>query len=323
MTLLSVDNLSGGAGGKTAVQGVSFSQSPLEKIAIAGETGAGKTSVLKMIAGLMQPTGGQVLLNGERVKGPDEQLIAGNKKIAFLSQHFELRNNYKVHEWLSMANLLDEAAAKQLYETCRIHNLLDRWTDELSGGEKQRIALARLLSTAPSLLLLDEPFSNLDLLHKQQMKTLLEELTMQMKFSSILVSHDALDILSWADTLLLMRNGRILQAGIPTVVYNQPSDEYCAALLGVYNLIDLSGLPVLQHFHQPGKKLFLRPTQVKLTKDATAVSGIVNKILYWGNYYSIDIMLGKQLITLHTSGHDLSVGDETGVKFESDDGWFM
>lgn len=324
MTLLTVDHLSGLNEGKTTVQDISFTQEPFEKIAIAGETGAGKSSLLKMIAGLMQPASGQILLHNERVKGPDEQLIAGHKKIAYLSQHFELRNNYKVYEWLDMANLLEKAEAEKIYSICRIDHLLNRWTDELSGGEKQRIALARLLGTSPELLLLDEPFSNLDMLHKQQMKTVIHELGEQMKISCILVSHDAPDILSWADTVFFMRNGEIVQSGSAEELYNRPADEYCAALLGAYNLIDTSLIPFLDRKNIGNKKMFCRPEQVRLSNADTAeIKGIVKKILYWGSYYTIDVLVQGQLIFLQVPQHDLVIGQQTGLEFVTTNRWYL
>ena len=324
MALLEVVNLSGIEDGKTTVKDISFTQQPFEKIAIAGETGAGKTSLLKMIGGLMQPASGQVLLNKERVKGPDEQLIAGHKKIAYLSQHFELRNNYRVQELLDMVNLLDQTAAGKIYHICHIDHLLNRWTDELSGGEKQRIALARLLSTEPELLLLDEPFSNLDMHHKQQMKRVLHELGEEMNITSILVSHDAPDILSWADTVFFMRNGKVIQTGTAVELYNKPMDEYCAGLLGAYNLIDTRSIPSLHQKNREGKKLFCRPEKVKISDPAvTALKGTVKKILYWGSYYTIDVLIQGQLISLQTSSHDLVPGQQTGLEFAPGNNWYL
>ena len=324
MALLTVQHLSGVEEGKTTVKDITFTQDRFEKIAIAGETGAGKTSLLKMIGGFMQPATGQILLNNEKVKGPDEQLIAGHKKIAYLSQHFELRNNYRVHELLDMANLLEKTEAEKIYAICRIDHLLNRWTDELSGGEKQRISLARLLSTSPELLLLDEPYSNLDMLHKQQMKAVIAELGAQMKISSILVSHDALDILSWADTVFFMRNGEIVQRGSAETLYNCPADEYCAALLGAYNLIDTALIPFLQQENHRGKKMFCRPENIRLADASTAVlKGVVKKILYWGSYYTIDVLVQGQLIFLQVADHELSMGQQTGLEFAPGERWYL
>jgi len=148
------------------VKNISFTQQAKEKIAIAGATGSGKTTLLKMIGGFIQPSSGEIIFKDARVIGPDEQLLPGHTKIAYLSQHFELRNNYKVHELLEMQNKISDEAAALIYTVCRIEHLLKRRTDELSGGERQRIVLASLLTASPELLLLDEPFSNLDRHHK-------------------------------------------------------------------------------------------------------------------------------------------------------------
>ncbi|MBI1780138.1 MAG: ATP-binding cassette domain-containing protein [Sphingobacteriales bacterium] len=145
MALLSVEQVSKWEGEKLVVNNLSFSQEPLQKIAIAGETGSGKTSLLKMIAGFAEPASGRIFFNGEKVLGPNEQLIAGHKGIAYLSQYFELRNNYYVQELLEMTNQLPDGEADKIFSVCQVEHLLQRRTNQLSGGEKQRIALARLL----------------------------------------------------------------------------------------------------------------------------------------------------------------------------------
>ncbi len=323
MALLTVTGLSKIETETTAVKDISFKQQPFEQIAIAGETGSGKTTLLRMIAGLVQPTGGQIILNGRRVKGPEEQLMPGNKNIAYLSQHFELRNNYRVHEVLDMARQLAPAEADNIYHICRITHLLQRWTDELSGGEKQRIALARLLSSSPRLLLLDEPFSNLDTIHKSTMKTVLGDACEKMQISCILVSHDAADILSWADTVFLFRNGSIVQRGAPAEVYNQPVDEYCAGLLGSYNLVKIpEGNPVDNK--DAASKLFARPENIILHNSSVdGLKGVVKDILFWGSYYTVDIAAGDQLIRIQSPQAEYARGQEVSLTFVMRDPWYL
>lgn len=322
MDLLSVTGLFRLEEGKTAVKDINFTQRTFERIAIAGETGSGKTTLLKMIGGLIQPTAGTIILNGSRVKGPDEKLIPGHKDIAYLSQHFELRNNYRVHEVLDMANRLTASAAEQVYAICRIEHLLKRWTDELSGGEKQRIALARLLSTSPKLLLLDEPFSNLDMLHKTMMKSVLNDACEQMQISSILISHDAPDILSWADTVFIFKDGSIIQRGDPAIVYNQPLNEYCAGLLGAYNLVDIPA--DINHGNTDHRRLFVRPENIVINRISNGeLKGIIKNILFWGSYYTVDIAFGSQLIRTQTLRADYSLGEEVGVRFPAESHWFL
>jgi iron(III) transport system ATP-binding protein len=323
MALLTVNGLSKKEEGKTSVKDINFTQQSFEHIAIAGETGSGKTTLLRMIAGLMQPTSGEIILHSTRVKGPDEQLIPGNKNIAYLSQHFELRNNYRVHEVLDMANKLSQEEANKIYSICRIEHLLQRWTDELSGGEKQRIALARLLSTSPRLLLLDEPFSNLDAIHKTLMKTVLGDLCTQMRVSCILVSHEASDILSWATTVFLFRSGSIVQRGTPSEVYNRPVDEYCAGLLGAYNLLKIPGAPADQN-EQDKRRLFARPENIIINKTSfDGTKGIVKNILFWGSYYTVDIAVGDQLLRTQTPHAEYSPGEEVSLSFALRDRWYL
>ncbi|HEX8315309.1 MAG TPA: ABC transporter ATP-binding protein, partial [Flavisolibacter sp.] len=230
MPVLEVINVSKQEDGALVVNKINFSQEHQQKLAVAGGTGSGKTSLLKMIAGLSAATSGTILFNGTRVKGPDEKLIPGHPSIAYLSQYFELRNHYRVKDFLSMAAKVATSEAATIYAVCRIDHLLERWTHQLSGGEKQRIALARLLITSPQLLLLDEPYSNLDPLHKNVLKTVINDLSRHLKITCMLVSHDPLDTLSWADEILILKKGELIQKDKPENIYNNPVDEYAATL---------------------------------------------------------------------------------------------
>lgn len=236
--MLSVEGIGRKKGEEYILREITFTQAAGQHIAIAGETGSGKSSLLKIIGGLMQPDEGRVMFEGKKVPGPDEQLIPGHADIGFLSQHFELRNNYWVYEILEYANKLSEQEAVEIFHICQIDHLLKRRTNELSGGEKQRIATARLLVNDPSLLLLDEPYSNLDMIHKQTMKQVLHDISEKLDITSILVSHEPADILSWADQLILLKDGAIVQQGSPEEIYRHPVNEYAAGLMGKYYLLD-------------------------------------------------------------------------------------
>jgi ABC-type sugar transport system ATPase subunit len=223
---------------QVALPRIRFVQPKGRHLAIAGETGSGKSTLLKTIAGLVTPGEGVVFFEGARVEGPLERLIPGQPGIAYLSQYFELWHHYRVEEVLSYSNDLSPEEAAGLYRLCHIDHLLQRRTDQLSGGERQRIALARLLVHPPRLLLLDEPFSNLDMIHKRLLKKVIRESTEKYGITCILVSHDPYDTLSWADELILLREGRLHQQGAPLDVYSRPIDEYAAGLLGEYSMVN-------------------------------------------------------------------------------------
>jgi iron(III) transport system ATP-binding protein len=315
MVLLQIASLSRLENGQPSVSQVNLEQHAFEKIAIAGETGSGKTSVLKMIAGLMQPSEGNIFLNGERILGPDEKLLPGHPAIAYLSQHFELRNNYAVIELLEMANQLTDLEAEKIYRICEIEHLLYRKTNQLSGGEKQRIALARLLVGAPTLLLLDEPFSNLDAMHKQTIKKVIQAISTELKITCIMVSHDAADMLAWADRIVVMKDGWIVQEGSPKQIYFQPADEYCAALFGNYNLLEHSTASAFGLTVEHQKKLLIRPEQFSIsTTHKHGVAAVVEEIVFCGSYYLLQLRTPFQLLSVSHSAKDFYLGQQVYVQ---------
>ncbi|MFT4024094.1 MAG: ATP-binding cassette domain-containing protein, partial [Flavihumibacter sp.] len=213
MDFLSLHALSFEYGNRKVVDNVSFDSPRFRRLAIAGETGSGKTSLLKLIGGLLQPAAGSVYFENKRVPGAEEKLIPGHPNIAYLSQHFELHNNYRVYDLLDYANRLEGSLPQHVLSVCRVDHLLQRKTDQLSGGERQRVALARQLLRGPRLLLLDEPFSNLDGLHRDQLWEVLDDMEQQLGCSCLLVSHDPADSLAWAEDIIVLQEGRPVQRG--------------------------------------------------------------------------------------------------------------
>lgn len=296
------------------VKSITFSQSYLQKIAIAGASGSGKSTLLKMIAGFIQPDKGEVWFDNKRVKGPDEQLIPGHSAIGYLSQHFELRNNYRVEELLDYASKMETGAANQLYDLCRVSHLLTRRTDQLSGGEKQRIALAGTLSSSPRLLLLDEPFSNLDAMHKNQLKSVINQIGNVLNITCLLVSHDPADLLSWADEMLVMENGRVVQQGTPQQVYHHPVNTYVAELFGPFNSIIDEGVKLklgIKHSKGNHVEQILRPECFEMNGETkAAMSGIVTAVFFRGGYYDTAVLCeGRQFLVRTLEAPVVTNGD--------------
>ncbi|MGC4036123.1 MAG: ABC transporter ATP-binding protein [Chitinophagaceae bacterium] len=316
MSFLTVRNISKKENGIDTVNDVSFLQESLQNIAIAGETGSGKTTLVKMIGGLVQPDDGEILFEGKRIKGPLEKLIPGHPGIIYLSQHFELRNNYYVHEILSYANQLTEQTAEKLFSICRIDHLLKRKTDQLSGGEKQRIALAKLLISSPKLLLLDEPFSNLDTIHKSIIKSVLKDVQEEFKVSSIMISHDIPDVLAWADSIIVMKDGKVLQKSVPREIYHRPVNEYCAALFGEYNLVKMDN---------KNKRLFLRPEDIFITKnrDEAVFSALVKDVQFRGDSFFIEAVSEETLFKIRTVDETIQPGNFVYLSVNGNADWHL
>lgn len=322
-SFLSVQSLSKQIGQRLAVREVSFEFSRFQQLAIVGETGSGKSTLLKMMGGLVQPDAGVVYFEGVRVPGPNERLIPGHPKIGYLSQYFELRNNYRVHELMEMANLLPEERAREIYEVCQVDQLLHRWTHELSGGEKQRISLAKLLTTSPGILLLDEPFSNLDLPHKRTMQQVIHDVGAELSISVILVSHDAQDVLSWADSLLVLQDGGVVQQGAVQDVYRRPVNHYTAALLGQVQLLSSSIAAALtgSKAETLPVQLLLRPEWIQLSADRGA-EATVQQVRFCGNFYLVQVQCAGADIIVQVQKNPPLPGDTVWLTADADDLWY-
>jgi iron(III) transport system ATP-binding protein len=249
---------------------VSFSQKNGERLAIAGSSGSGKSTLLQLIAGLQSPDQGSIHLSGQRVKGPHEQLIPGHPGLAYLPQQPDLPHHYFVHELFSYANQWDTQLGKDLFSWCRIDHLMDRQHTQLSGGEQQRIALALLLIASPRWLLLDEPFSHLDSISKAILQQVLLEVTERLSITCLLCSHHPEDIFTWADRLLVIRDGSIIADGNPEFLYRQPADTYVAGLLGEFELLSETHARILQHNSQhlsANMKRFIRPEMLQFSRE--------------------------------------------------------
>ncbi len=221
----------------SGISNISFAINRGDIVAIIGESGSGKSTLLKCIYGLLKPDSGEVLFNGKKVKGPDEQLIPGNAEMKMVTQDFSLNIYAKVYDNIaSMLSNTDVKAKEEktlaMMEHLHITKLKDKKIIELSGGEQQRVAIAKALISNTKVLLLDEPFSQVDSLLKNQLRADIKRLAKETGLTIILVSHDPTDGLFLADQLLILKQGQLLQHDEPENIYQNPSDLYTAKILG-------------------------------------------------------------------------------------------
>ncbi|AWM34257.1 ABC transporter ATP-binding protein [Hymenobacter nivis] len=330
MDLLTVSGLGLAERGRAVLAPLSFGLRAGQRLALAGESGAGKSTLLQLIAGLVQPSSGTVHVAGRRVRGPAEVLVAGHPGVAYLSQRSELPQHLRVEQVLRYAHARPAVDAPTLYALCRIDHLLANRTDQLSGGEQQRVALARLLLGAPQLLLLDEPFSNLDRTHKRQLRAVLDDVGARLGITSVLVSHDAADTLPWADEILVLRRGQLVQQAPPEQLYRQPADAYTAALFGDYYLVRgadrqaLTAAAKSSATAEPaaGTALLVRPEGLRLgAPSAGAAAGTVRAVRFMGSYYELEIQLAAATVRLPAAAAALAPGDAVHVALAPGAGW--
>jgi len=325
MNFLEVSGVTKQDGNGYVLNNITFTQQQFQKVAVIGETGSGKSTLLKIIAGLEQQDEGVVRFEGKKVFGPIWKLIPGHDGIVYLSQHFELPHFLRVEQVLEYANKISEEEADELYKICRIDHLMKRRTDQLSGGEKQRIALAKLLITSPGLLLLDEPFSNLDTIHKNILKKVINDISEKLSISCMMISHDPLETLSWADMIIVMKDGKIVQQGSPKEVYLHPVNEYAGGLLGNYNLIDTSSVSMrsLVTDARNNTYAFIRPEHIILSASTNeAIKAVISKVVFLGSRYMVTLLAGEQALIMETTT-ELVPGDVVYIKTGKDFVAFM
>lgn len=238
-TIISVKNLTKQYQAEQAggIKNISFEIKKGDVFAIIGESGSGKSTLLKTIYGLLKADGGEVFMENNRVKGPDEQLIPGHKDMKMVTQDFSLNIYAKVYDniasQLSNQDLKTKAEKTiKIMEHLRISHLQDKKIISLSGGEQQRVAIAKAMVSDTKVLLLDEPFSQVDALLKNQLRADIKRAASETGVTVILVSHDPADGLFLANELLIIKDGQLLQTGKPAEIYQHPKHIYTAQILG-------------------------------------------------------------------------------------------
>jgi ABC-type Fe3+/spermidine/putrescine transport system ATPase subunit len=223
------------------VRNVDLDVAPGEMLALLGPSGCGKTTTLRMVAGLVEPSGGDVLIGGRSVL----RVPAHKRDLGMLFQAYGLFPHLTVARnvafGLEMRRLPTAEIATRVAEALhlvRLEAFADRMPAQLSGGQQQRVALARALVYRPRVLLLDEPFGALDRKLREEMQVELRLLVRRLGLTTIMVTHDQEEALTLADRLAVMERGRLMQVGTGTEVYDRPASRFVADFMGVANLLE-------------------------------------------------------------------------------------
>jgi multiple sugar transport system ATP-binding protein len=234
---LTLKNLSKTYGDVVALRNVSLDIHDKEFFVLLGPTGAGKTTVLRCIAGLEKPESGEVWIDDDMVN----EWSAANRDVALVFQQYSLYPNYTVRENLAfpLKSRLRRTSAEEIVhrvqkaaETLRMTHLLDRRTDRLSGGEMQRVAIGRAIVREPRLFLMDEPLSNLDAKLRELLRSELQELHLRLGATLIFVTHDQVEAMTMGDRIGVLYKGELVQVGTPHEVYNFPTNTFVASFVG-------------------------------------------------------------------------------------------
>jgi len=303
-----------------------------EVLALLGPSGCGKTTTLRLVAGFDRPDDGTVVLDGDEVAGPRRFVPAERRRVGVVFQ------DYALFPHLTVAQNVGYGVRDRTTRTRRVAEMLDlvglageasRLPHELSGGQQQRVALARALAPDPALVLLDEPFSNLDAALRVRVRGEVRSILGEAGATAVFVTHDQEEALSLADRVAVMRAGRVLQVGEPAALYARPSDRFVATFVGDADLIpgraqdgavatavgrlvvaaDAPGGAVIGDV-----EVALRPERVRLQLDGSG-PGVVRGITYFGHDQLVEVALedGERLRSRMGPVRSFEPGDRVSV----------
>ncbi len=277
-------------------------------LAIVGKSGSGKTSLIKCIYGLVDLVEGEIRFDKQRVLGPAFNLIPGNENMSLVSQDFYVLDNHTVEENIAdkLIGYTNEYKAQRVNKLLKLLDLIALKNTKarfLSAGQKQRVAIGRALAIIPPLMLLDEPFSNLDAILNNKLFDFVIKEVKKNKTSVILITHQAEEALMYADDIAVMDNGKINQLGPTWDVYYRPKNTKLAGLLGAYSIIHPEDLNKQSKLKLKAKKV-IRPNQLKLNKTGVAdIEGNVSACFFNGKCYEVLVNTNNdnEILVYHSS----------------------
>jgi putative spermidine/putrescine transport system ATP-binding protein len=333
MSGLSINSITKRFGDFAAVDDVTLAVPHGTFVCLLGPSGCGKTTLLRMIAGLEEPSAGAIVLDGDDITA----LPTHKRNLGMVFQSLALFPHLSVGDNISYA-LRIRGASKQdqrkrveeLLSMIHLPGFSDRPVTKLSGGQRQRVAIARALALSPKLFLLDEPLSALDAKLREAMQVELRQLQQRLGITTIVVTHDQREAMTMADLVVVMGEGRILQAAPPIEIYRKPADAFVADFIGITNLLpvetDGAGRAAVLGAAVPGMALpsgtakasvSIRPEDVRLTAPGKGtLDGTVNFVRDLGGTIETFVEAGGMTITAVATPRerpDVQVGQTVGV----------
>jgi len=267
-------------------------------IALVGESGCGKSTLLSLIYGLIDWQSGEILFEGQKLFGPKGNLVPGESQMKFVAQNYDLMPYGTVYDnvgkFISNINLKEKKEkVEELLDIVGLTEFAKVIPKNLSGGQQQRVAIARALAVLPKMLLLDEPFSNLDFSRKFELREKLFNYVKDNNLSLMISTHDLEEVLPWADKIVVLQEGRLIQNDSPKETYEKPYNDYVAKLLGEVNIFTEAEQADLNL-----TKTHYFPHQIKIVDNG--VEATVSDSRFAGSHYRNKLLINGKSIILYS-----------------------
>ncbi|MFB6167403.1 MAG: ABC transporter ATP-binding protein [Haloferacaceae archaeon] len=347
-TVLELDDVSKSFGSERVIEDMSLSVAEGEILTLLGPSGCGKTTTLRLVAGLDRPDEGSVRLHGETVSGPDTHVQPEDRDVGVVFQEFALFPHLTAAENVAfglegMDEADREARVAELLDLVGLESRSDAYPDELSGGQQQRVALARSLAPEPAVVLLDEPFSNLDVDLRVEMREEVRRILKTAGVTAVSVTHDQEEALSISDRVAVVNDGRIEQEGVPESVFQRPESRFVAGFLGHASFLPgrvvggevRTGLGPIDRDRVDGLTdaydrvdvdVLVRPDDLRAVSDRDAPDGRVRARRYLGPtiMYEVELDDGTTVECMHNHDESISIDSPVRVTLEADHdlAWF-
>lgn len=298
MDILQVNDITKNFGAVKVLDGVSFALPRGGFGCLLGSSGSGKSTLLRIVAGLEVQDSGTVSLSGNIVSDGKTFVKPEKRNIGMIFQDYALFPHLTVEQnILFAAKNKNSASVDQLIQVLGLRELLKRYPHQVSGGQQQRVAIARSLAVEPQVLLMDEPFSNLDEWMKEEVRDELRLILQQLGATVLFVTHHAQDALSFADHIMIMDQGKIVQQGDSRQIIDQPVNAKVAGIFGKVNRLDHETIAQLFGLHVPAGSYFLKPDDMVASENSSRFE--VVSCVYQGTHYDVNVRSGAKLLHVH------------------------
>lgn len=333
MSSIKIVNLNKSFNNKAVLNNINLEVKEGEIISLLGPSGCGKSTTLKIIAGILDFDKGDILFNDKSIKNTTTK----NRNVGIVFQEYLLFPHMTVYENIEFGLKMKKVRkgdrdkkVKELIELVKLKDYDNKYPSELSGGQKQRVAIARTLAVNPQVLLLDEPFSNLDINLRQEMREFVSTLQKELKVTTILVTHDKEEALMMSDKIAVMVNGQIKQFDTPNNLYEKPNSKEVANIFGERNYIKGKihnqifenehiklNLGINENIDLDNVELMISKENIEInnTNSNHSVLGKITKKIYLGESTIYEIQTMDTTLKASSNNNSYNIGEEIKISF--------